>query len=133
MLIQQLRIARPVTDPEKSARLYCDGLGLSKIGTFTDHAGFSGCMSGREELPWHLEFTLCHQHPVSPSSSPEDLLVLYIPEHAQWQERCARMEAAGFNRVTSFNPYWDQNGVSFEDHDGYRVVLQNMHWATSTC
>jgi YycE-like protein len=30
--------------------------------------------------------------------------------------------------VKSFNPYWDGNGCTFEDPDGYRVVLQNAAW-----
>ncbi len=26
------------------------------------------------------------------------------------------------------NPYWDKLGRTFEDPDGYRVVLQNADW-----
>ncbi|WP_420360213.1 hypothetical protein [Agrobacterium vitis] len=32
-------------------------------------------------------------------------------------------------RITSYNPYWDNLGKTFEDPDGYRVVLQNSAWA----
>jgi hypothetical protein len=35
------------------------------------------------------------------------------------------MMAAGYWPVASFNPYWDRSGRTFEDSDGYRVVLQN--------
>ncbi|QHM75849.1 hypothetical protein C7M52_01807 [Mixta theicola] len=128
MEFQQLRIARPVTVLEESCQLYCNGLGLKKLGDFTDHQGFSGCMLGREDLAWHLEFTLCHQHPLTPSSSPEDLLVLYIPEEENWSRLCSDMDNAGFRRVVSFNPYWDHRGVTFTDADGYRTVIQNMRW-----
>jgi len=38
------------------------------------------------------------------------------------------MLAAGFAPVASFNPYWDDRGRSFEDPDGYRVVLQRAAW-----
>jgi hypothetical protein len=38
------------------------------------------------------------------------------------------MRAAGFAPVTSFNPYWDVDGVTFEDPDGYRVVIQQASW-----
>ncbi len=31
-------------------------------------------------------------------------------------------------RVASFNPYWDACGQTFEDPDGYRIVLQNAEW-----
>ncbi|ECG3432622.1 VOC family protein, partial [Salmonella enterica subsp. enterica serovar Oranienburg] len=27
------------------------------------------------------------------------------------------------------NPYWDVNGKTFVDRDGYRVVMQNKAWA----
>jgi len=38
------------------------------------------------------------------------------------------MLAAGFRAVRPQNPYWDQEGRSFADLDGYRVVLQNAAW-----
>jgi hypothetical protein len=38
------------------------------------------------------------------------------------------MRDAGFAPVSSFNPYWDRDGLTFEDPDGYRAVLQNAPW-----
>ena len=38
------------------------------------------------------------------------------------------MLAAGFAPVASYNPYWDSSGRTFEDLDGYRVVLQREAW-----
>jgi len=38
------------------------------------------------------------------------------------------MTSAGFNTVPSYNPYWDNVGITFEDIDGYRIVLQNAVW-----
>jgi len=38
------------------------------------------------------------------------------------------MRAAGFLVVTAYNPYWDRAGHTFEDPDGYRVVLQHQAW-----
>jgi hypothetical protein len=38
------------------------------------------------------------------------------------------MVEAGYRPVPSNNPYWDQNGKTFEDPDGYRVVLTNQSW-----
>nr|WP_230492718.1 VOC family protein [Martelella alba] len=108
--------------------MYCRGLELDKLGSFADHAGFSGYMLGRKGLGWHLEFTLCHDHPVAPSASMEDLLVLYLPHADVWNAACANMDNAGFARVLSFNPYWDIKGITFQDNDGYRVVLQNSQW-----
>lgn len=49
-------------------------------------------------------------------------------QQAAWEAQCAAMDAAGFLRVTAFNPYWEVNGVTFVDRDGYRTVLQNRAW-----
>ncbi|MDT0177880.1 VOC family protein [Enterobacter sp. BRE11] len=128
MEFQHMRIARPVSLLSKSGEMYASGLDLQVIGEFRDHEGFSGYMLGRDDLPWHLEFTQSHFHPVTPSPSAEDLLVLYVPDQADWATRCAKMDLAGFVRVKSFNPYWDRRGVTFTDADGYRVVIQQMRW-----
>ena len=128
MNFQHFRIARPVSNLTKSREMYCGGLGLEIIGSFSNHDGFSGCMLGKVELGWHIELTECHEHPVSPSPTNEDLLVLYIPNREEWLDVCLKMDNAGFNRVRSFNPYWDIEGVTFSDCDGYRVVLQNGKW-----
>jgi hypothetical protein len=123
-----MRIARPVTELARSQDMYCRGLGFEELGSFEDHAGFSGVMLGKHGVSWHLEFTLCTAHPVAPRPSAEDLLVLYLPESTEWQRTCQRMIAAGFSRVTSFNPYWEHQGQTFEDHDGYRTVIQCQKW-----
>ena len=127
----QLRIARPVSDLPRAQLMYCAGLGLCVVGSFNDHAGFDGVMLGTGDGNnghYHFEFTHCRTHPVTPASTPEDVIVFYIPGASEWQKNCASMLAAGFRQVTSFNPYWDLQGRTFEDLDGYRVVLQNARW-----
>jgi len=46
-----------------------------------------------------------------------------------WEKACKRMEEAGFTLTSSYNPYWDVTGKTFEDMDGYRVVLQHQEWS----
>lgn len=123
-----LRIARPVRDLGRIAEMYKHGLGLVQVGQFTDHDGIDGVMLGREGADYHLEFTCCHGHPVTPAPTPEDLCVFYLPAEHEWKSRCAAMLQAGFREVASLNPYWNVNGRTFEDPDGYRVVLQNAAW-----
>ncbi|KKY81779.1 prolyl endopeptidase [Enterobacter cloacae] len=127
-MFPHLRIARPVTDLARSFHMYASGLGLQKIADFDDHDGFSGIMLGRAGLHWHMELTLCLHHPVQPSPTAEDLLVMYYPEKQAWEEACEKMSAAGFRAVSAFNPYWDKQGATFVDPDGYRVVIQNRAW-----
>ncbi|MBS0337946.1 MAG: VOC family protein [Proteobacteria bacterium] len=127
-----LRIARPVTDLTRTKSMYCDGLGLRVIDRFENHAGFDGVMLGLPGSAYHFEFTFCRTHPVVPAPTAEDLAVFYFPDHSEWQAACARMLAAGFRQVASFNPYWDLRGKTFADPDGYRVVLQNDEWNNAT-
>ena len=107
-----------------SSRFYRDGLGFELIGAFQDHDGFDGVMLGHPGGSYHLEFT--HKHGESAGRVPtqENLLVFYLPDADDWQRAVERMAAAGYQPVPSFNPYWDVRGVTFEDVDGYRVVLQ---------
>jgi len=128
MAFYHLRIARPVSCLARSCEMYSRGLKLEVLGSFTDHAGFDGCMLGQDGQSWHLEFTQCIDHPLTPNPTVEDLLVLYIPQHEAWQDACKNMDNAGFRRVAAFNPYWDIKGTTFEDEDGYRVVIQNNRW-----
>lgn len=128
MSFMHMRIARPVSDLDASCEIYTRGLDLQKIATFTDHDGFSGIMLGRDDLPWHLEFTRCHHHPVRPAPTAEDLLVLYYSDSTRWQLTCETMAEAGFIAVNAFNPYWDKRGRTFADADGYRIVIQNSRW-----
>lgn len=124
-----LRIARPVSDIARTTAMYCAGLGLRVLGKFEDHQGFDGVMIGNRGATHHFEFTYCRSHPVPPAPTPEDLAVFYVSDMKEWQDACLRMEAAGFARVASLNPYWDVHGRTFQDHDGYRVVLQNEAWS----
>ena len=48
--------------------------------------------------------------------------------NANDNEVVARIKKSGYEPVSSFNPYWNQHGLTFEDPDGYRVVLQHAAW-----
>lgn len=128
MNLPTLRIARPTDDIEALLSFYRDGLGFEILGAFEDHAGFDGVMLGQRESPYHFEFTHHRGHEVGRAPTQDHLVVFYYPERAEWEAAEARMRAAGFEPVPSYNPYWEVQGVTFEDPDGYRVVLQNAPW-----
>jgi catechol 2,3-dioxygenase-like lactoylglutathione lyase family enzyme len=123
-----LRVARPVTDLNGSVAQYKAGLGLQVVGTFANHEGFDGVMLGTPGADHHLEFTFCRTHAVVPAPTPEDLLVFYVPEQKAWEGRCRAMFDAGFKEVEPYNPYWKRLGRTYEDWDGYRVVIQRAEW-----
>jgi len=123
-----LRIARPTNDIERLLKFYVDGLGLTLLDRFEDHDGFDGMMLGHKEWPYHLEFTRKRGHVTERAPTEENLLVFYCPDAGVWERAIQRMRDAGFEPVRAFNPYWDRDGLTFEDPDGYRVVLQNAAW-----
>ncbi len=127
-MIPILRVARPTDDLEPLLRFYRDGLGLQVLFAFHDHGGFDGVMLGRPEAPWHLEFTRLPGHPAGRAPTQDNLLALYLPDAAEWKSAVGRMDEAGYKPVPSFNPYWDERGVTYEDPDGWRVVLHNGAW-----
>ena len=109
--------------------MYRRGLGLEILSSFEDHGGFDGVMLGNREGSWHFEFTQRRGHATEGKSSGEHLLVFYLADRESWIDGCRAMELAGFTKVGSENPYWERSGSTFEDLDGYRVVLQNSMWA----
>jgi len=123
-----VRIARPSDDLDALLTFYCDGLGLTLLDRFRDHDGFDGVMLGWHGAAYHFEFTKKHGDQAGRAPSEDNLIVVYYPDSAEWQGAVQRMRDAGFVAVRSFNPYWDRQGLTFEDPDGYRVVLQNAAW-----
>jgi catechol 2,3-dioxygenase-like lactoylglutathione lyase family enzyme len=126
--IPTLRVARPSDDLDALLPFYRDGLGLAVLARFADHDGFDGVILGQPDTPYHLEFTRAHGHTVGQAPTRDNLLVFYVPEPTEWAAAVQRMRDAGFAPVPAFNPYWDRQGVTFEDPDSYRIVLQCMAW-----
>jgi catechol 2,3-dioxygenase-like lactoylglutathione lyase family enzyme len=128
-MVPILRVARPTDNLAALLPFYVDGLGFEVLYRFDgDDDGFDGVMVGHPGYPYHLEFTHHRGHTVGRAPTQDNLLVFYLPEPAVYQPALARMAAAGFAPVKSYNPYWDEGGATFEDPDGYRVVLTSRWW-----
>jgi catechol 2,3-dioxygenase-like lactoylglutathione lyase family enzyme len=121
--VAQVRIARPTDQLERVVAFYRDGLGLKEIGRFVNHAGYDGVMLGLPDATYHLEFTQHTGGSPCPAPSKDNLLVLYIPDTTQRQALRERLESLGHAAVEPENPYWLDKSVTFEDPDGWRVVL----------
>lgn len=124
----KLWVARPTNNLAALRHFYVEGLGLSELYAFAGHDGFDGLMLGHPQAPYHLEFTQQSGHVVPPAPTAENLLVFYLPECLDWEAAVARMQASGYAAVPAHNSYWDQQGITFADPDGYRVVLQQAAW-----
>lgn len=123
-----LRVARPTDNLQAIADMYQTGLGLEVLSHFEEHNGFDGIMLGNADMQYHFEFTHHRGHEAGVAPTQDNLLVFYISDKEAWESQCLKMTDAGFKGVPSYNPYWDHAGKTFEDLDGYRVVLQNSDW-----
>jgi hypothetical protein len=124
-----LRVARPSDDLLAVVQFYRDGLGFQILSEFKDHDSFDGVMMGHKGAAFHLEFTRKRGHMAGRAPTEDNLLVFYLPDPYEWTRAVAQLEGLDYMPVKAFNPYWDKNGKTFEDPDGYRVVLQNESWA----
>ncbi len=123
-----LRVARATSRLDALLPFYRDALGFEIVGEFRDHEGFDGIMLGHPGAAYHLEFTQERGAPPERAPGPESLLVFYLPEADEWARATARLAALGHQPLPSHNPYWDNCGLTYEDPDGYRVVLCRDTW-----
>ncbi|KAF9946709.1 hypothetical protein BGZ72_011205 [Mortierella alpina] len=130
-----LRFARPTTSLATALHFYQTALGLELVASFDNHRGFDGRILSPgspvpgSPAPWHIEFTFQHAEKESCRAPTKDnLLVLYLKDKAEVELRKARMVEHGYNAVESLNPYWDDHGVTFEDPEGWRIVLSWLEW-----
>jgi len=123
-----LRVARSTSRMAEIKAFYMEGLGLAQLAAFEDHAGFDGIILGAPHAPYHLEFTCERGRPSGAAPHPESLLVFYLPDADEWRAAIDRLRRFGAEAVPAHNPFWDVHGMTFEDPDGFRVVLQKSAW-----
>ena len=116
------RYARHTTNLESIKTFYVDLLGLEILGSFENHDQYDGLFIGEKGADWHLEFTVSS---IKPNHKPDedDLLVFYFNTEEERAQRVVIIERTGIKSVKAANPYWNENGVTYEDPDGFRVVL----------
>jgi catechol 2,3-dioxygenase-like lactoylglutathione lyase family enzyme len=117
-----VRIARATRQLARMREFYRDGLGFELVDGFEEHAGYTGIIMA---MPGgaHLEITQHARGRIDSAPDPDDLLVLYLPSSSQVARLRKRLESLGHGCVRPANPYWLDKGVTFEDPDGWRVVL----------
>ena len=120
----QLRVARHTDRLDEVVAFYRDGLGLPEIGRFDDHAGYCGVFLEIPGTSAHLEFT-SGGRPGAPEAHPDSLLVIYAGDEHGVRTMAKRL---GAEPVDPANPYWAEHGLTFEDPDGFRVVLVPERW-----
>ncbi|MFT4736369.1 MAG: hypothetical protein ACJAZM_002425 [Cyclobacteriaceae bacterium] len=120
-----MRVGRPTDHLEEITKMYVEGLGFEVIGGFDGHGDFNGRMVGHPNHHFHLEFTSHITEKAGRAPSLENLLIFYLPVKAEYELAITRITSSGFKKVKSFNPYWEKGAQTFEDLDGYRVVISS--------
>lgn len=121
----QFRIARPTNKLNEVVRFYQDALGLAVIGKFKDHSGYDGVMLGMPDKTYHLEFTQYAVPTPLPGPTKENLLVFYYAHEEEYKMANERIQRKGIMPVAPENPYWKDKSETYEDPDGWRIVLFN--------
>jgi catechol 2,3-dioxygenase-like lactoylglutathione lyase family enzyme len=121
--IMQIRVARPTDKLAEVVAFYRDGMGLPVIAHFENHDGYSGVILGTPIDDVHLELTRTEAGSPCPAPTKDNLLVFYIPEDKMFAEAVKRMKDHGYQPIEPENPYWKDKSCTFEDPDGWRVVI----------
>ena len=117
----KFRVARHTSDLSKIKSFYADLMGLEVLGTFENHDGYNGLFLGIRNENWHLEFTQSNESPMH-TPDPDDLLVFYFTQ-AEFDQAQERIINLNVRAVNAKNSYWNRNGITVVDPDGFRVVL----------
>ena len=121
----KFRVARHTDNLEPIIKFYRDLLGLEVLGEFTNHNKYDGVFIGKEGLNWHLEFTTSEESPIH-QADQDDLLVFYLDTEEEYILLKQRLNKNGLRAVESKNPYWKDNGTTYIDPDGFRIVISTM-------
>jgi catechol 2,3-dioxygenase-like lactoylglutathione lyase family enzyme len=126
--VTQVRIARPTDHLTEVVRFYRDVLVLEQISSFESHAGYDGVILALLVRRDHTLSSCTTSAAVRvPTPTKDNLIVFYVEDEAAFREMAARLKRDGHDPVGPVNLCWAENGLTFEDPDGWRVVL--MHTA----
>jgi len=116
------RLARHTQKLQPIIDFYCGVLGFEILGKFENHDHYDGVFIGRPNSDWHLEFTVSDE---TPQHLPEedDLLVFYAESNEKFLEICQKLEDNNIESIKPKNPYWNNNGKTYADPDGFRIVI----------
>ena len=121
----QLRIARDTNKIEEIKIFYNTILNLEILGEFQKHDGYDGIFIGKPTFDWHLEFTTTHED-FDHQFDEDDCLVFYPTTQQEYDEIIERIELHQIELINSKNPYWNENGISFLDSDGFVVIVSPL-------
>ena len=119
------RFARHTNNLDKLKLFYTTILGFEVLGSFENHNNYDGIFLGKQNLDWHLEFTQTDEI-VSFNFNEDDILVFYPETILEYNVLIENISKKNINFIASKNPYWNTNGKTILDPDGYRIIISNL-------
>ena len=124
-----LRVVRPTDKLKEITLMYSKALGFEVLAQSADADRFDCMVLGHPKHAYHLEFSCLRDSETAQVAAHNPMLIFFLPCSREWERACRSMIDAGFVVVEPASSYWEQVGKTFEDIEGYRVVLQNRDWA----
>ena len=121
----QFRVARHTNKIEEISEFYTKIIGLEILGNFKNHSNYDGIFIGKPHKDWHLEFTTTHEE-VNHQFDEDDCLVFYPESQYEYDAIIERLEINQIEIIISKNPYWNTNGISIKDPDGFVVIISSL-------
>ncbi|WP_313359616.1 VOC family protein [Empedobacter sp.] len=121
----QFRVTRHTNQINEIKKFYTKVLNFEILGEFQNHNGYDGIFIGKPDLDWHLEFTTTHEN-INHHFDEDDCLVFYPTTQQKYNKLIERLEIHHIKPIKSKNPYWNENGISFLDPDGFVVIVSPL-------
>ena len=121
----QFRVARHTNKIEEISEFYTKIIGLEILGDFKNHSNYDGIFIGKPYKDWHLEFTTTHEE-VNHQFDEDDCLVFYPESQYEYDAIIERLKINQIEIIISKNPYWNTNGISIKDPDGFVVTISSL-------
>ncbi|MGV0831235.1 VOC family protein [Empedobacter brevis] len=121
----QFRSARHTNRIKEIETFYTKILNLDILGDFKNHNGYDGLFIGKANTDWHLEFTTSSDE-VNHQFDEDDCLVFYPETQDEYEAVIKNLEFYRIEPIQAKNPYWNINGISFLDPDGFVVIVSSL-------
>ncbi|WP_312923139.1 VOC family protein [Empedobacter brevis] len=121
----QFRSARHTNRIKEIETFYTKILNLDILGDFKNHNGYDGLFIGKANTDWHLEFTTSSDD-VNHQFDEDDYLVFYPETQDEYEAVIKNLEFYRIEPIQAKNPYWNINGISFLDPDGFVVIVSSL-------
>ncbi|MGV0757532.1 VOC family protein [Empedobacter brevis] len=121
----QFRSARHTNRIKEIETFYTKILNLDILGDFKNHNGYDGLFIGKANTDWHLEFTTSSDD-VNHQFDEDDCLVFYPETQDEYEAVIKNLEFYRIEPIQAKNPYWNINGISFLDPDGFVVIVSSL-------